>query len=75
MEKDRLRSPVEDCEPIKMGSDIDMDKCEGGGKGEKVKEELKEEKRKFPQIFGEVDALTQKIKIIDSDQFRVFQNL
>ena len=74
MEKDQLRSPLEDCEH-KMGSDIDMDKCEGGGKGEKVKEELKEEKRKFPQIFGEVDAITNKINIIDSDQFRVFQNL
>ena len=74
MEKDQQRSPVEDCEH-KMGSDIDMDKCEGGGKGEKVKEELKEEKRKFPQIFGEVDAITAQIKIIDNNQICVFQNL
>ena len=41
-----------------MGSD------EGSGKVEKGKKELKEEKRKFPQIFGEVAAITNKIKII-----------
>ena len=40
-----------------MGSD------EEGGKVEKEEEELKEEKRKFPQIFGEVNAITTKIKI------------
>ena len=51
-----------------MGSD------EEGGKVEKEEEELKEEKRKFPQIFGEVNAITTKINIFVNNQFHFAEN-
>ena len=56
-----------------------MDKCEGGGgKVEKEKkEELKEEeKRKFPQIVGEVNVTTTKIKLsVNTNKIDFARNL